>query len=65
MNQSVKPKRPTMFLVTLTIVYLASLIAVYALTTLPFSLSVIAGLVTIGLFLVLVPLIFIVSNKHK
>lgn len=54
-----------MFLVTLTIDYLAALIAVYALTKLPFSLGVIAGLVIIGLFLVLVPLIFIVSNKHK
>jgi len=65
MNNNIRPKRPTMFLVTLTIDYLAALIAVYALTKLPFSLGVIAGLVIIGLFLVLVPLIFIVSNKHK
>jgi len=65
MNNNVRIKSPTMFLVTLTITYLASLIAFYALTKLPFSLSVIAGLVTIGLFLVLIPLILIVSNKHK
>jgi hypothetical protein len=54
-----------MFLITLTINYVASLIAVYALTQLPFSLGVIAGLLIIGLFLVLVPLIFILSYKHK